>query len=208
MTQKMHSLPSNSEFGRLIHESRHGAEGSLNQICEQLMPKVSQLCRGRLGYRLRPKSAESDLVQETLLGVSEGFASFRGQTQEELFAWVARIVDGKTYELQRRYLHASKRDATREKPLMPGDSANIRPTTSAGADNPFERLVSAEDALRVQAMIAELPGHYGQVIRLRHVEDLAFSEIAVQLGRTEPAVKNIYVRAMKAMEARLEQNLP
>lgn len=190
---------------RLIAAARRGAEGALNEICQRLRPELIQLCRGQLQPPVGAKTSESDLVQEALLSVSQNFAGFRGQTAVELFAWVARILENKTFEIQRQFLDSAKRDIQRESPLAGNSSWLLIHALKGGSPDPLDQLVSAEEALRVQHLVAQLPEHYQQVVRLRHVEDLSFPEIGVWMARTEPSVKNIYVRAMEILERELQK---
>lgn len=192
-----------SDLIRLIQESRAGTEESLNKICARLRPTLIQQCQGRFQGRLQSKSTESDLVQEALLSVSQNFTSFRGQTVDEFYAWAARILENKSIEFQRKFLTVGKRDITREIPIVGENSSAFGPALEAGAVSPLDRLVSAEDAVQVRRLIAQLPEHYRTVIRLRHLDELSFPQIATELGWTEPSVKNIYVRAMEHLKQRM-----
>ena len=187
---------------QIRHESTDAAEAreSLNRICERLRPRLLELCRGRLHAQLQTKEAESDLVQEALLGVSQSFQAFRGETAADLYAWAAGILDNKSLEMQRRYLGTGKRDVGLERRLAGVDSGQPGAVLQNTSGTPLEKLVRAEDAVRVRELIAVLPVHYRDVVQLRHVEDLAFPEIAARMGRTEPSVKNIYVRALEILE--------
>lgn len=199
--------PVNSELRQLIQQSRqiashvaHSKE-TLNTICAHLRPLLISLCRGHFKPQLQAKTGESDLVQEALIGVSQGFHTFRGQTVEELYAWANGILYNKSVELQRHYLGVSKRNIKLECSFSTRSTYEKAAHQKVESTTPLEKMVRAEDAVRVRELVSRLePAHYGDVIRLRHLMGLSFPEIATRLGRTEPSVKNIYVRALEQLE--------
>lgn len=193
------------ELSRLIDEARTGRTESLNQICDGLRGALRDICQRRLPRQLGAKASESDLVQEALLGVTQNFASFQGRSESDLMGWVWGIVENKSLELQRRYLDAGKRDLLRELPLAANSSSYLGSVLKTGDDSPLDRLVSLEDAARVQRLLQELPLHYREVIELRHRSNLSFVEVAKYLGRTVPSVKNIYVRAIEILQRRMSE---
>jgi len=148
---------------------------------------------------LRTKIFESDLVQESLLGVVKTFDKFQGQTKSDLLHWVRGILNKKTLELQRHFLGFEKRDVRRE---QRGDLKNSSHADVGLADlmaPALDRLITAEEAARVRFLISQLPEHYRQVVEYRFLQDLSFPEIALAMNRTEPAVKNIFIRAMATL---------
>ena len=52
-------------------------------------------------------------------------------------------------------------------------------------------------------LLNALPADYREVLVLRHLEGLSFSEVALRMGRTEVSVKNIWARAL----AKLRSNM-
>jgi RNA polymerase sigma-70 factor (ECF subfamily) len=204
--------PVNSELRQLIQQNRqvasHAARSkeTLNTICTHLRPLLMSLCRGHFKAQLQPKAGESDLVQEALLGVSQGFHAFRGQTVEELYAWANGILYKKSVELQRHYLGIAKRDVTRERSLSTPSTNENAANLKTESTTPLDKMVGAEDAIRVRELVSRLEPHYGDVIRLRHLMGLSFAEIATRLGRTEPSIKNIYVRAVEQLERGMKRH--
>ena len=76
----MDSTSSESRLLALIREARLGSESALNELCTWLQPRLEDACRGRIGGALRAKVPMSDLVQESMLGLSRTFNRFEGQT--------------------------------------------------------------------------------------------------------------------------------
>ena len=52
--------------------------------------------------------------------------------------------------------------------------------------------------------IESLPAAYGEVIILRHLEELSFPEIARRLGRSLDSVKKLWVRGLAQLREHLE----
>ena len=195
----MDSTSSESRLLALIREARLGSESALNELCTWLQPRLEDACRGRIGGALRAKVPMSDLVQESMLGLSRTFNRFEGQTLSDLVNWVRGIVDNKSLELQRRYLGAEKRDITRERRLSQEHSSRPGRVVADALVAPLDHLISQEEAHRVKVLTARLPAHYRQVIEFRFLDDLSFPAIAQRMDRTEASVKNIFVRALELL---------
>lgn len=195
----MEPTNSDTELVALIRAARQGSEPALNELCGWLRPYLEENCRGRIEGALRTKVPESDIVQESLLGLSRTFDRFEGETKSDLVVWVRGILDNKSLELQRRFLGAEKRDIQRERRL------NIEHSSQPGCLVPdslvpaLDRLITAEDADRVKLLTSQLPPHYRQVIELRYLNELSFPDIASRMNRTEASVKNIFVRALELL---------
>lgn len=195
----MESPSSDSELAALIRDARHGSEQALNELCGRLRPYLELTSRGRIAGALRAKVPESDIVQESLLGLSRSFDRFEGETKSDLVVWVRGILDNKSLELQRRFLGAEKRDVNRERRLNLGYSSQADCPVQDSQIPVLDRLVTAEEADRVKVLTSQLPPHYREVIELRYLSELSFPEIASRMQRTEASVKNIFVRALEML---------
>lgn len=201
----MESNGTDSEFVGMIRAARHGSESALNRLCSWLRPQLEELCRGRFAGPLRTKVTESDLIQESLLGLSQTFNRFQGHTQSDLLAWTRGILEHKSLELQRRFLGAEKRNIQYEQRLNLNHSSQPGCNLAESWTPPLERLITVEEAARVKNLTAQLPDHYQQVIEFRFLRELSFPDIAVRMNRTEASVKNIFVRAMEALSQGLRR---
>lgn len=199
----MSSTASDTEVAALIVEARGGSSSAINKICFWLIPTLQGFSRGKVDGALRTKIPESDLIQESLLGIVKTFDNFQGQTKSDLLLWVRGILNNKTLELQRRFLGSEKRDVRRE---QQGNSRLSSQADAALADlmaPALDRLITAEEAARVRFLISQLPEHYRQVVEFRFLQDLSFPDIALAMNRSEPSVKNIFVRAMETLAREL-----
>lgn len=196
----MESLFPNQDVRQLIADAREGRKESLDQICRGLLPAVARMCHSLFPDYLLAKTGESDLVQEAMLGASQNFSCFQGQHEADLLGWVRVIVENKSMDLKRRYHAAEMRDISRERPLAAEASSRLDILLADSSQSPLAKLITADEAARVRQLVLELPDHYQAVVRLRHADGLSFPEIAAHLNRTEPSVKNLYVRALEILE--------
>lgn len=187
----------------LIVEARHGSASAINKLCFWLIPTLQAFTRGKVDGHLRTKIPESDLIQESLLGIVKTFDNFQGQTKSDLVLWVRGILNNKTLELQRRFLGSEKRDIRREHRDDPKHSSHADRLFADLMAPALDRLITAEEAARVRFLTSQLPEHYRQVIEYRFLHDLSFPDIAEAMNRTEPSVKNIFVRAMETLAREL-----
>jgi RNA polymerase sigma-70 factor (ECF subfamily) len=206
-SQSGNLITSNEGWRRLIAEAKNGNQTSLDEVCKNLLPLVEQVSQSVYPTYLQAKAGKSDLVQEAMLGVSEHIASLQGSHINDLHAWVHVIVENKAMDLKRRYL-AGKRDILREQSISQRNpyaenSRNLEMGLEDSSQTPVGKLISAEQAQHIQHLVLELCPHYREIVQLRHREGLSFPEIASRTGRTEAAVKNIYVRAVASLKHEL-----
>jgi len=176
------------------------------EVCAALYPVVSLYARGNVPAAISSKAGESDLVQEALLGISQGWRNFRGQTEGELCAWVKGVVRNKLLELQRKYGGVESRDVRRECSLDEAMSVGTGGLASGSSLAPLEKLVTAEEVARVQALLPQLHQIYQQVLDMRWRLELTFQQIAIELGRTEASVRHIHSRAIDLLRERMKSS--
>jgi RNA polymerase sigma-70 factor (ECF subfamily) len=62
--------------------------------------------------------------------------------------------------------------------------------------------------LQVADAVAQLPDDYQEVIILRNLQQLPFDEVALQMGRSRPAVQMLWTRAIRKLQEVLNQGQP
>jgi RNA polymerase sigma-70 factor (ECF subfamily) len=70
------------------------------------------------------------------------------------------------------------------------------------SEPPFERL---EAQARLYQLVRELPDDQRRVIELRFTEEKSIRDVAVELGRSEGAVKQLQLRAIQRLRERMGQ---
>lgn len=144
--------------------------------------------------------AALDLTAETFAQAYAGRRRFRGQTDEEARAWLYTIAQ-RQLSLYLRRGYASRAAMQRlglERPVAEADE--LLRLEQLGATHELRAMVARE--------MAELPEGPREALRLRVVEDLAYSEIARQLAITETAARMRVSRALAELRTVLTSELP
>ena len=152
------------------------------------------------GQRLADKDA-SHLVQDALLEAHRDRASFAGQTEQELFAWLRKILHhnfldacvkarAAKYDVSRKTLEADLTDS-----FAGLDELLIAPDTS-----PSERAAREEELTRLAEAIERIePPQQRQAVILRHIAGLTLREVSEQLGCSPAATAGLLFRGRQRL---------
>src|ERR1700735_2333236 len=77
---------------RGLVEARQGSEKALGELFESCRNYLLLVANQELDPVLRAKVSPLDLVQETFLRAHHAFDRFTGSTEDELLAWLRRIL--------------------------------------------------------------------------------------------------------------------
>jgi RNA polymerase sigma-70 factor, ECF subfamily len=169
------------------------------RLLEMYRNYLTLLARLQIGRRLQGKVDAADLVQETFLKAHRDLARFRGRTEAELVHWLRQILVANLAMLVRRYCGTQRRDVRLECELAVGmdHSSRILDRGLVAADSsPSQRAARREQAVLLANALQQLPEDYREVLILRHMEGLAFPEVARQMGRTLDSVKKLWTRGL------------
>jgi RNA polymerase sigma-70 factor (ECF subfamily) len=162
----------------------------------------------RFDNRLSARVDPSDVVQDALLEAHKRIRAYAGDRKIPFYPWLRAIAWDKLIEMQRRHVTAERRSVRREaSPLdLSGDSAMILVhRLAATTSTPSDQLIRGEINARIQSAIDQLAPRDREIIVLRHLEELAFPEIAAVCGVTEAAVYSQYRRALERLHRLLHQ---
>jgi RNA polymerase sigma-70 factor (ECF subfamily) len=202
-----HPVPGAAEFPRMLTEARGGGSEALGGLLMQCRNYLLLVANQNLDDDLRAKVSPSDLVQETFLEAQRDFAAFRGDREEELLAWLGRILSNNLANAARRYRATDMRRIDREVPLAGLDSSQHGAwDLSSDSPTPSERLINEENLAAMERALAQLPDHYRQVLRLRYDRQLSFAEVGAGMGCSAEAARKMWARAVAALEQ--EMNPP
>jgi RNA polymerase sigma-70 factor, ECF subfamily len=165
---------------------------------EQFRPRLTLLASLELGPKLRAKVDSDDLVQETFLAASTG-EPFRGQSEEELFAWLRAILASRIDKLVAHFFGTAARDLRREHALPSLDSSHAQASgLAADLTTPSQAAQRRENAERVAQALSQLPEDYSKVLIARNIRGQTFPEIAETMNRSVGAITMLWVRAVQA----------
>lgn len=184
----------------LIAEARSGSSDALNQLMQVCRSRLHKEVQGSVDARLRTKTDESDLIQESLMLAYVHFSEFRGDTQAQLFAWLLRIAENKQRN-DAQHWSAQKRDVDQEASLRggPNDGGLLSLLPDHGVSPSGAAATNEEHAVVARALSA-LPDDYRRVIELRIWENCSFPTIGREMQRSEEAARKLFVRAVEHLE--------
>jgi RNA polymerase sigma-70 factor (ECF subfamily) len=170
------------------------------------------------------ETGERDLVEAAQRDPSR-FAPLYERYFDRVYAYVVRRVRDRadaedlTSEVFRRALGGLSRFEWRGAPfgawlMRIAANAVADRWQSAQRQRDLERSEStkeptAEDLERrvlLFGLVRRLPEDQGRVIRMRFVEQKTIREIAAELGRSEGAVKQLQLRALEGLRARMDES--
>jgi RNA polymerase sigma-70 factor (ECF subfamily) len=197
---------SSVNVGELLQKARNGDESARDRLFLVCRNYVSIVARAEMASWLKAKVDASDLVQQTLLEAHRGLAKFRGTTEAEWLGWLKQILAHNAADFVRRYHGVEKRCVAREVPLAPTDESDrLAFQPSDGGPSPSQLLLQKELQLQVADAVAGLPEDYQEVVILRNLQQLSFDEVAMQMGRSRPAVQMLWTRAIRKLQEVLNQ---
>ncbi|MBX9790996.1 MAG: sigma-70 family RNA polymerase sigma factor [Pirellulales bacterium] len=184
----------------MVFAARDGDAAALEQLWTTCRDYLRLAAARELSTELRAKLSPSDIVQDTLTAAQQSLGQFRGTSDEELHGWLRRILHNQVTQAHRRFLAADKRDVRREQRLDggPGLGGNGDARLEQHA-TPWRKLVADERAVALQALLASLPDDYRRVVRARAFERRSFAEIAAELGRSEGAIRKLWLRGLERL---------
>jgi RNA polymerase sigma-70 factor, ECF subfamily len=199
------NVPTAAEFpSALLAKARAGDSEALGKVLEGYRDYLRLLARARVGDELRVRLDPSDLVQETLLEAQRDFPQFQGQSEGELAVWLRRILVRNLAD-QLKYHQSQKRDLGREQPLE-SVIEKAHEALAAPLSSPSKHAARREQAVVMATALARLSEDYREVVTLRHLEGRGFDEIAIKMGRSEGAVRMLWMRALERLGQVMEND--
>ena len=159
-----------------------------------------ELVYAYVARRVRDRAATEDLTSEVFRKALANIHRFKW-TGAPFGAWLLRIASNLIADRAKRQarngVHVDESSLTVE--LLPPDA-------SRASDSQQVQLEDAERRAWVIRMVDELPEDQRRVVRMRFAEEKSINEIALELGRSEGAVKQLQFRAFQNLRAKLDIN--
>jgi RNA polymerase sigma-70 factor (ECF subfamily) len=191
---------------RWIVAARGGSPEALGQLFEACRGFLHLIAQRELDHQLRAKGSASDLVQETFVEAQRDFRAFRGECEDELLAWLRRLLLNNVRDFSRRYQGSGKRELDREVSLDALDAAGgLGLLLNSDSASPSEKAIRHEKADIVHQALARLPEDYRRILLLRYQAGRSFEEIGTLMDRSANAARKLWLRAIDRMEQELEQ---
>jgi RNA polymerase sigma-70 factor (ECF subfamily) len=174
----------------LVDLARSGDAEAFGLLYDHYQPSVYRF----LYYRAGSVALAEDLTSETFFRALRSMGSFRWQGKD-LGAWlmtIARNLATDHFKSSRTRLESTTAD------LTPHDSATDGPETAVLASLTNEALLTA---------LTELPPEQRDCLVMRFLQGLSISETARVLDRSDGAVKQLQLRAVRNLAKLMPEGL-
>jgi RNA polymerase sigma-70 factor (ECF subfamily) len=190
---------------RWLTAAKAGDSDALGQALESCRNYLLMVADKELDPKLKAKGGASDIVQQTFLEAQQAFARFEGGSEQELLAWLRRMLLNNVANFRRHWAGTDKRQVDLEIPIHGGSPSRTGNSwlPDGGLTPSREMMVDERDAA-LNAIIAKLPDDYQQVLNLRYREEKSFDEIAVTMKRSANAVRKLWARAVERLQEELD----
>lgn len=203
------SSPRSPDPQQLLTQARQDGPRCLGRLLQFYYNYLRLLASAQIGNKLQARVSPSDVVQETFLDAHRNFGRFRGHTEREFLAWLRRILTNNLARLVERHVLAEKRDVRREVSIdqfgvvIEQSTARLEQMLADRAQSPSAVVAGREYAVILADKLAEMPADYREVIVLRHVHALSFTEVAERLERSSGAARMLWLRAIAHLRQQL-----
>ena len=200
------SMSASPDRERLIESARNGDSEALGRLLHGYRSYLKLLARIQIDSRLQGKVDPSDLAQETFLQAQRDFKSFRGVTEQALLQWLRKILRARLSKLVQRFYGTQRRNLHLEHQLDQelDRSSQAVQALAASQSSPSKQAARQEETACLADALERLPADYREVIVLRQLEELKFSEVAERMKRSVGSVKQLWMRALVALRRLLE----
>src|SRR5262245_8196696 len=115
LAEREYAMPeAGDQFAHWLAEARAGSPDALGQVLDACRHYLLLIADEDLDPALREKGGASDLVQQTFLEAQTAFPRFQGGTQDELLAWMRKLLRNNLIDFTRRFRDVAKRSSERE----------------------------------------------------------------------------------------------
>ena len=190
--------PARPEYSKLIQAARGGRPEALNELLGAVYGYLKFVAAQETWRAYSAQCGLSDLVQKGAVDIFKGFPTFKGNCTAEFICWVRAIIRHNAVDEQRK----------QQKPAQKAGLIEDDTMTAPSADNPLAQAIQRESAADVKAVLARLPDHYAEVLRLKAWEGKKFAQIGHQMEQSEDAARKVWCRALVCFRKELESRPP
>ena len=188
-----------------LSQAQGGDNDALGRLLGAHMNYLKTLAYAQMDDRLRRRVGASDIVQETLLEAHRDFLHYVGKSPAEFSGWLRMILINNLKRAIESHLLAAKRDLRRElsideiKGRTDQSAARLETFLATQNSSVCSQIQRHESLVRLSDAIARLPEEYRQVIILRHIQGMAFKDIAERFYKSSGAIRMIWMRAIEKL---------
>jgi len=181
---------------KIIEQVLAGDNNAFGLLVERYQDRVYNLALRMCG---NPDDA-FDLAQEAFFRAWRGLSGFQGDSA--FSTWLFRLSSNVCLD----WLRAKKRRPTVSLTAVDEDGEETQLDLPDPGKSPEELLEAAEDRATLAKAMNQLPVEYRQILTMRAINDMSYTEIAEALQIREGTVKSRLSRARLALRNILLEN--
>jgi RNA polymerase sigma-70 factor, ECF subfamily len=167
-----------------------GDERAFDEFFAGHFPGLFRFALARLNY---DEDAAEEVAQATLCKAVAKLRTYRGEAA--LFAWLCTFCRHEIFAYCRRNGAAGRQiDLIEDSPQIQAALQSLGVT----CDGPAQAFDKGEIARLVQVTLDQLPGHYGDALEWKYLDDCTVKEIATRLEVSPKAAESLLTRAREA----------
>lgn len=192
-------------WDELIVAARAGDDEALGAIMADLHSYLLTVADDNLGDRLRAKFGPSDIVQQSFFEAQQAMPSFHGSSEEEIRAWLKKIVMHNLVDSARRYTDTQARDIERETYIdrRADEAVAWDGLLCPASKTPSFYVSRSEIDEQMMEAVVSLPASQRRVVESRHRWGRSYQQISTELGISENAARSLWTRAMTNLREKL-----
>ena len=184
------------EDKEIIEQVLAGDNNAFGGLVERYQTRVYNLALRMCGNQ----DDAFDLAQEAFFRAWRGLSGF--QFESAFSTWLFRLTANVCLD----WIRAKKRRPTVSLTTVDDEDEETQLELPDPAKGPEALLLAAEDRAAVARAMNQLPVEYRQILTMRAINDLSYTEIAEILQIKEGTVKSRISRARLALRKKLLQN--
>jgi RNA polymerase sigma-70 factor (ECF subfamily) len=187
--------PTESELRALTEAAGRGDAAAIESLMQRYLAELHAFVRLRAGRMILERESSIDLVQSVCREVLTHMERLQHPDEAAFKRWLYVTALRKIKD-RYAYYRAEKRDVLRE--VRPDDERTDRALLDhyRTFSTPSQGLMTREEVQRIEAAFEALTEEQREVLTLAHVVGLSRAEIAVQMGKSEVAVRALLHRAL------------
>ncbi len=171
----------------LVEQAKAGDRAAFDALVECFEERLRQFIGSRMGPGIRGRLEPEDVLQETFLRAFESVAYFAWRDENRFLGWLKSIAENRI------------RDAV--KGPRGDDVLQLSSDMEGAGSSPSRHARRGERFDRLERCLARLSPAQRQAVLLCRVEGLKIKEAAQRMDRSESAVKNLLLRALRELKS-------
>ena len=194
------ALTLQSDEAALVAELRAGSEEAFAWLISHYHQPIYSL----LARTVQDRADAADLAQEVFVKVFRGVGSFHGESS--LRTWIYRIALREASNQRRWWARHKQQEVPFEQEMTEGECSSpvrLKEMLVDPSESPFDLALHAENRVRVETALAQVPEPFRTTLILRDIEGFVYEEVAEMQGVNLGTVKSRLVRGRACLKSLL-----